>query len=177
MSYLYGPAKPLKEVKIPKKILDILRQLSYESSFVETYFILGEEMLSALIDDMKYYPAVDLMMPDEVAALKQEVLSGLEHIEMITKKAYFPRTGKEVHVYISNAYFDGNYGYMQGTNFQLSSIYLYGINQMNSTDSDICKTQKAWIQSLIAYSTLISGSGRLQGTEFFSRQRELINTI
>ncbi len=177
MSYLYGSAKQLSEVVIPQKIINIQEQLFQESIALSTTFIIGDEMLLALINDIAYFAAIGLVSDDEMDALKQEIFHMLDDMETLTKQAHFVLTGKPATVYISNAFFDGNYGYLQSDKYQIATLYLYGINQLNCVDPCICENQKTWMQSLIAYSTLISGSGRLSATEFFARKREQVDSI
>ncbi len=176
-SYTYGAAKQLEEVVIPQKIIDIQKELFSESLEVNSCSIIGDDIILSLINDLKYFAAIDLIKPHEIDKLKEDLFSMLDDVENTTKDGVYLTTGKKALTYISNAYFDANYSYLSGTNFSASSVYLYGINQLSCIDPVICEHQKLWIDSLIAYSTLISGSGKLQGTLFFNQQRELLNSF
>ncbi|MDR3061448.1 MAG: hypothetical protein LBU57_04975 [Dysgonamonadaceae bacterium] len=177
ISYTYGTAKRLQDVYIPDKIFEIQQELYEKSLQVPTCYIMGGEMISALVNDISYFTAIDLVTPNEVSELKRDISLMLNDIESITKNNYFPKTGKKALVYISDSYFDGNYNYISGTQFQICRIYLYGINQMICIDPVICENQKLWIESLISHSTLISGSGKLHASVFFNQQRELLLKI
>ncbi len=176
ISYTFGKAKQLQDVVIPQKILEIQQEILELSMHVDTCFIFGDEIILSLINDIQYFTSIGLLNPNEVAELKQAILSMLNDMEVLTKNGVF-KTGKKVLIFISNAFFDGSYSYMESTNLNIATIYLYGINQLNCSDSAICEHQKEWINSLIAHSTLISKSGKLQSTIFFNQQREILHTI
>ncbi len=167
----------LRDVIVPGKISSIQQKICKASMLVNSYFIVGNDIISVLANDIRYFVSIDMVSPEECAVLKKEILSMLDDMEKTTINAIFPATEKSAFIYISNAYFDGNYSYMSSTNFQASTIYLYGVNQLNCIDPAICENQKLWLESLIAHSSLISGSGRLYATDFFSHQRELVNTM
>lgn len=177
ISYLSGDAKRLQDVSVPEKVLKIQQELYEESLQIPACFVIGDDIIMSLVNDINYFAAIDLLTPDEVIKLKNDIFLMLDDIEKITINTCFLKTGKKVSVYISDAYFYGNYSYIAGTQFQASTIYLYGINQLNCIDPVICENQKLWIESLITYSTLISGSGKLHGTTFFNQQRELLSKI
>ncbi len=176
-SYIHGIAKRFEDVVIPQKIQDIQKEISEASLFVNNDFIIGENIVLSLINDLKYFATIALVKPEDVAELIKEIHMMLDDMEKTTIEGRYTKAGKKVSIYVSNAYFDGNYGYMSGSNFKASIIYLFGINHLSCIDPVICEYQKSWIESLIAYSTLISGSGRLHGIDFFDQQRELLHNI
>ncbi len=175
-SYSHKTTMRLEDVVIPQKVQDIQQKLYQASLRVDSTFIVGDDLILSIINDVKHFASIDLLKPEEVAELKKEVLSLLDDVEELSKTGSFS-TGKKVSLYVSNAYFDCNYCYLTGKRFKASTIYLFGINQLDCIDPVICEYQKQWIDSLVAHSTLISGSGKLQGTIFFDQQRKLLNTI
>ncbi len=170
-----GIAKRLQDITIPQKVINIQQEIYREARQVDNYFIWGEDLILPLINDLKYFAVIDMVTEEEIAIIKNEILLLLSDLENTTKNACFPETGKKAVTYISNAYFDATYGYVHSNQFEISTIYLYGINQLNCIDPVICKIQKSWIESLISYSTLISGSGKLSGISFFSQQKALLH--
>ena len=48
---------------------------------------------------------------------------------------------------------------------------------MDSQHQEVCRDLKEWIQSLKRYSTLISQSGEIQRMIFFTKQREIVDTL
>ena len=175
-SYYDDAVKKLEDIVIPEKVLSIQQELIYESTQVDTCFIIGEDIILSLINDIKYFAAINLVNREEVIELKEEISCMLDDLEKLAKEGMF-NSGKKVTVYVSNAYFDANYSHISGKTFESSTIYLFGINQLNCTDPAICEYQKLWVDSLITYSTLISGSGRLEGVFFLDQQREILNLI
>ncbi|MDR1370114.1 MAG: hypothetical protein LBJ72_08350 [Dysgonamonadaceae bacterium] len=175
--HINGTNTGFKDVVIPEKVLSMQQKIYSEAIQIETYFIIGEDLISSLIFDIRYFASIDLISPEEILRLKDDLFCLLDDLERITTNAHFVTTGAKAFIYLSNAYFDGNYSYMTSSNYKVSSIYLYGINHLNCIDATIYESHKLWMESLIAHSTLISGSGKLHATDFFSHQRELLNTI
>jgi hypothetical protein len=171
ISYMYGTVKRLQDVCIPEKIIEIQQELYEESIHVSTCLVFGNEIIFSIANDLNYFTEIELVTPDEATELKKEILLMLDNIEKATQNTCFPKTGKKALIYTSDAFFDGNYSYMSGAQLQISTIYLYGINQLTCNDPSVCKNQKSWIESLIAHSTLISGSGKLHRSIFLNQQK------
>ncbi len=97
-------------------------------------------------------------------------------MEQIAARGEYPN-GNKVYLYLSNINFEATYTFLEKGELPVVHVpslchQLYGF-----AASEICRAQKEWIQSLKRYSTLISQSGEIQRMIFFTKQREIVDTL
>lgn len=141
-----------------------------------TNYIWDSMMFFHLVNDIKYFASVHLITDEEVIKLQDELLRLLDELEVIASKGKF-ETGKDVRIYISNINFEATYSFVENSNMQLSLIRIFSINSITSSDKEMCRNMKEWVQSLRKFSTMISESGEMQRIQFFKKQREIVESM
>ena len=117
-----------------------------------------------------------MLTDDDIDVMKQELHRLLDEMEQIAARGEYPN-GNKAYMYLSNINFEATYTFLEKGSFQLCMFRLYAINYMDSQHPEVCRAQKEWIQSLKRYSTLISQSGEIQRMIFFTKQREIVDTL
>lgn len=168
--------KNLSELVIPEKIIKKQKEHAKKAHDVSNTMILSEYCFSAFVSDIQYFASLKMISSDEISQIKRElhlVLNEMENHAATGKSS----TGKKLNIYISHTFFDATYIYVYSDNYEACAMRVYGINHLSCENKKVCEDQKRWVESLIRYSTLISGSGELQRNEYFKNQRNIINTL
>lgn len=169
--------KYFSELKIPDDLKRAQKTFVSTTQYIQTtYYIWDSMIFYYLVNDIKYFASIHLITDEEVIMLQEEILRMLDDLEKIASKGKFD-TGKDVHIYISNINFEATYSYIETSTLQLSLLRVFAINSITSTDKEMCKNQKEWIQSLKKFSTMISESGEMQRIQFFKQQREIVENM
>jgi len=143
----------------------------------ETSLIFDRNMFSSFADEMKYFYDLNLISDEEFEKLKSELILLVEDLEYVAIQGK-NNLGMRAWVYLSNIDFDCSYTYVKGIDFELA--YMDGIYMMDtivSSDPQICKIHREWIESLRKYSTLISVSGEMGRKAFFDKEKTYIRNL
>ena len=169
--------KSLEDITIPPKLDDIMKRYQEESTYINyTFYIWDYLIFVYLVNDIKYFASIRYITPEDVAALKEDLLRFMDKVERLATKGQFD-TGNKVQFYLSSINFESTYSYFQTENMSLSHIKAFTLNAVVSLDESTCERLKTWIDSLKRLSTLISESGEMQRVKFFKEQRELVNSL
>ncbi|MDR1500196.1 MAG: hypothetical protein LBI58_04365 [Tannerellaceae bacterium] len=169
--------KYFRDLVVPEKIRDM--QLDYietTKSLASATFIWDEMMFVSLLNELRYFCHINLITDKEKEVIKAELHSMIDILEDLAGKGHH-ENGCRVFFYVSSINFEASYSYLTSSTVKLSSIRLYSINTISTTDRHVFEHQQGWIQSLKKYSTLISVSGEMQRVQFLKKQRAYINDL
>jgi hypothetical protein len=178
--YQQGNAMNMKyyrDLEVPDKIRRL--QMDYvdiTKSIASSTFIWDEMMFLSLINELRYFSHINLITDKEKDMLKEEILMMIDILEDLAAKGEH-ENGKKIYFYVSSINFEATYSYLQANVMRLSTIRLYSINTISTTDWNVFEYHKSWIQSLKKYSTLISMSGEMQRVQFLKKQRSYVNEL
>ncbi len=175
---LKSNSDPIKfsDVHLPQKIYDIQKKYLSLSSEIKVSLIIDNYCFSNLVRDIKFFSNIGLISAEEVIEMKKEIHSILNDMESAANKK-LPQNEFKLLLYITHTFFDASYIYIQNNSSQVCALRIYGINNLFCENTKICEAQKVWIESLIRYSTLISGSGELIRFNYFKKQREIVDFL
>jgi DNA-binding phage protein len=169
--------KYFADMEVPFKIREMQGQyVEITQSLASATFIWDKMMFLSLVNDLRYFYDIKVITEQEKKILKEELLAMIDQLELLAARGEH-RSGKKVNFYVSNINFEATYSYLSTKTFKFSSIRLYSINAISTTDWNLFDYQKDWIQSLRKYSTLISVSGEMQRVQFLEKQRALVNEL
>jgi len=178
LSSSYAKVLPYHEINVPDRLRRIQKEgLQYIRKFKSSLFVWDCVIFQHLITNIKYYTTVKLINTEGVYNIKNDLLLFVDNLEMLTIKGKYEETGNEVSIFISDTHFDTNYALIKSKNLSISIFKIFLLNSAISFDVEVFNETYAWIQSLQKTSTLISVCGEKIRTEFFEKQREIINTI
>ncbi len=174
-----------RKESVPKKMSDFvipheIRKL--EESFIEKiqkitiHNIWSKDLFIPFVTDIQYFLEIGLLSTEEVTLLKNEAIALLKELEksLLTGKM---ESGAPFYAYISNTYIDTNYIYMECPFFTACSVNVFGINFYSSTDPELSNNVKEWIESIMKYSTLISGTGLVERMNFINDQYKILDKL
>ncbi len=155
---------------VGEKYLESLQNITY------TYLIWDKNMLSYLVNDIKYFASIRLIKESEVQLLKKELLQLITDLEKYADKGTY-ENGNKMDFYISNLNFETTYSYVDTPNYSAVFIRAFSINEIISFDKTLFQNVKMWMRSLKRSSTLISESDQFERFTFFEKQREFVETL
>ena len=178
--YQFGSPDSVKtysEIKFTDKLKDVSRDFLTEIENINyTYFIWDKFTFLYFINDIKYFTDIHLIAKEELELIKEELFLMIDYLEKLATTGKFS-SKKSIQFYLSRLNFDTTYTYMQFNAHHVTLIESYIATQTISSDEEVFRKIKTWIQSLKRTSTLISESGEIQRMEFFKKQREYINEL
>jgi len=168
--------KSLLDIEIPPSVYAEQKKLFSVMQDVDSIIILDKHVFQDYIEIVRYFQGLGMVREEDISQIKREMFSLLNDMERCAATGMTLHK-KKLDMYISHISFDCTYTYVEGPEFQSCSVGVYCIDHVSCDNSKICAKHKSWIKSLIRFSTLISVSGELQRNNYFSKQRELINTM
>jgi hypothetical protein len=169
--------KKLSDLIIPDDIRTLRKEYVFSAKHVkETTYIFDHLIFSYIVNDIKYFSYINLINKDELKLLKEDLIFMLDKLEEDTANGHFS-TGNKLNIYVSDVNIEASYGYLTTPLFNVAMIRLYSINAIMSTNPEVFKYNKNWIQSVKKYSTMISESAETQRIKFFNKQRDIVNEL
>jgi hypothetical protein len=173
--YNYNQIKPFHETFVPERISTLFESCYNESKNIHTTsYILDNQMIQNLINDVKYFNSIRLIKDEDLALIKEELVQFLDYMETIAVSGFFPETKNKVQIYISSINIDTNYTYMDTQNYKLSMIWTFILTFTISIDRKTFDLIKSWFWSIIRNSSLITVTGEKERILFFETQRRII---
>jgi len=134
-------------------------------------------MFEYLVHDILYFHSILLITDKEKGLLKQKLLELIDYLLDIANKGYFPETKKKVNIYISKVQIDTNYSYFYTEELKMCRIHAFDKYDLFSYDTELVENFRMWMQMKKRTSIQISETDEKSRLDFFTRQRELINTL
>ncbi len=169
--------RTLDELVLPDRLYQ--KQAEYVAALQDfgfTYYIWDSMLFNSLVNDIKYFVSINMLNDRNVARLREELQALLEEMYVMCSTGHF-RSGREVQIYISNINFEATYSYIETRGYLLSMLKAFSVSSMTSRDEGVFNNLKQWIRSLKKFSILISQSGEMHRIQFFTRQKEIVNTL
>lgn len=161
-----------------KSFLDRFQQVYNRASSI--FYIWNYITLINLINDIKYFHAIDIINNESLAALKEETHHFLYNIEDYCGENKPWDIGEQkISIYISKLDLGMSHVYHYRTSNGdctcfLRSFFTYSFQSANQQSS---LSIKDWICSMKSVSTLVSGTGEKERVLFFKEQHALVDSL
>jgi len=171
-------ASDFDSIKIDNKIRNLqLRAIEENRKISKTSYIFDNMVFANIVEDINFFHLINAVSAEQVRELKKDILLLIDEMEMLAGKSSFG-DGNELRFYISNMNFStGGYTYCQSDNRSVALFRTFILNEIFTRDKTTCERTKQWIDSVIRFSTMISGSGEQQRIMYFKEQREIMNRL
>lgn len=137
---------------------------------------ISQHIFSILVKMIQYYLKLNLLTKKEVLAMRDELFELLLKMKRLAIYNGIQHNEKLL-IYVANIDFDSNYTYVKGKDFERSFIELHFINTISTSDVQICKIQKEWLDFLKKNATLTGMNENAEQIAFFEKQQKLINSL
>ncbi len=140
------------------------------------YMIWDENVFRSIIKEIRYFRTLAMITDEDVNNMRDELLDILDKAEGLMIKGKTDDGGR-IYYYLSNIIFDTSYSYMESKSFQACFFHIYAVHQIESQSPEMCTLQKAWLQTILRHSTLITQSGEIERAVYLKDQRELVKSL
>jgi hypothetical protein len=163
-------------VSLPNDIYPLQKRIKeklYHSG--NNIFILDNSIFLNLMEDIRYFYQRKLINEAELMLLKKEMLILIDRYEDIIKTGIVG-TDAKVQFYLSSLPVNSNVSFHIYDNKMESQLWVFAIGLIEVQDINFNQMQKKWFNSLKRQSALITQSNEIMQVEFFSRQREYVES-
>jgi len=173
------------DIEIPSDIVELTDEMEnylyieenlYSSISQNITFILNKDTSMDIIDEINYFYKRGLITPDELKRLKEEFFQFIENQEKWVKQLKY-NYKSSLNYYVSIFKIPVNSVYLEIDNMVESQFWITSVDPFITRDASECKFHRAWINSLLKYSTLISGSNELVQAEFFNYRYSCLDKL
>ncbi len=141
-----------------------------------TYMILDANVFRALVKEISYFRVLSLITDDDVMNMRAELLVLLDRLERTMLQGETEH-GAKISFYLSNFILDASYSYLESADSCFSFFHVYDVHQIMSVSPEICTVQKAWLQTILRHSTLITQSGEIERITYLKEQRAIVDAL
>ncbi|MCL2435809.1 MAG: hypothetical protein FWD09_06710 [Lentimicrobiaceae bacterium] len=142
-----------------------------------TSFILDEMVFEAYVDSIKYFHSILVLTNEERELLKKELYDLLDYMVKIATTGCYPETQNKVNIYISQITIDTNYSYFYTDNLKTCRVNAFGKYDISSHDPIMVENFRNWMNLKKRTSIQISEVNERKRIEYFSKQREIIDSL
>jgi len=142
-----------------------------------TSFIMDEMVFEAYVNSIKYFHSIMAITDKEQEILKGELYELFDYMVEIATKGCYPETNNKVNLYISQITIDTNYSYFYTDQLKTCRINAFGKYDISSLDTAMIDNFRHWMNLKKRTSIQISEVNEMKRIEYFSKQREIIDSL
>jgi len=142
-----------------------------------TNFVFDFNLFRYLINDIKYFCSIYLITETEKEFIKRDLLNLLDYLQEVAKKGYYPETQNRVNLYISQLKVPTGYSYTSTPEVNICYVHVFEKFQIFSFHSDMVTNFISWMQQKKRTSIQISEVDEKSRIEFFTSQRQLVESL
>jgi hypothetical protein len=164
--------KRFSDVELPKEIEKLHRMLaSFGQKLANITYIIDEQVIEKVILEIGYYARLNLISPDELLELQQELFGFLDYM-MVQNIEGQTSHGASRTYYLSRQSIDTNCVYCSYDGEEYVKLYIYFESPIIIRNNpQMSQIQKRWFESRKKYSVLVTRSNELLLSEFYNRVR------
>jgi hypothetical protein len=179
--YLYNAerlSKRFSDIIIPEEVCQEFKTYSENVKKINlTNFIFDPRVIEFLVHYVKYFYSILLISDEEKELIKKELHASLDYMIEIANNGCYPETQKKVNIYISQIHNNTNYNYYFSKEVMSCSVHAFGKYDLCSYNPDLVANFRSWMNLKKRASIQISEVNERSRIEFFSKQREIVDTL
>lgn len=173
-----GIIRPFCDYKISSRIQDELFKMDYYLKKISfTYYIWDPSIFTNMVNNIHYFTSIQLITPEETAALKKELFRYLDDLERYAFNGKFSQTDTRFALYISGVHINFTHAYLHADSVYMSIFMTFILQTVTSFEKETCMELMSRIHSLRKLSTLISMVAEKERIDFFRGQREIVESL
>jgi len=179
--YQYGNEKepvPFSKIYISEEKLKITNEYYKAIKQVpNTSFVFDYKIFSYLIKDIKYFYSISQITAEEKELIKKDLLDLLDYLHRVANMGCYPETNNKVNLYISQLKVPTSYTYTYTPEVNICYVHVFEKYEIYSYHSEMVANFISWMQLKKRTSTQISEVDEKSRVEFFSAQKQLIESL
>jgi len=157
-----------------KEVETYYRRMKYVTN---TSYILDNRIFDYTIHEVKFFHSIFLITDEEKELIKNDLYSLLDYMLEVAKAGSFPETKNKVQIYISMFNVNTNYSYFYNGKIEACRIHTFNMHDNITYNSEMIEKFKVWMQKTKKTSYQISEANEKSRIEFFTQQRQLIDSL
>jgi len=179
--YQYGNEEtvtPYSKAVIPGSMHQLMSDYHVATKNISNAsYILDHKLFDFLVCDIQYFHSVKLITDEEKELLKKDMHALIDQMADIARKGYHLEEKNKINIYISRINIDTNYSYLYTKAFKVCCIHGISENDIYTTDDEVVKNFRKWALLKKRTSVQISEVDEIGRIEYFTRQRQLVDTL
>jgi len=142
-----------------------------------TNFIFDAKIFNYLINDIKYFCSIYLITEEEKELIKKDIFDLLDYLQEVANNGRYPETQNKVNLYISQLKVPTGYSYTFTPEGNVCYIHVFDKFEIYSFHSEMVTNFMSWMQLKKRTSIQISEVDAKSRIEFFTAQRQLVESL
>ena len=142
-----------------------------------TNFIWDRRLFDNLINDIQYFCSIYLITKEEKELIKKDLYALLDYMLEVANNGYYPETQNKVNLYISKVNVDTNYSYVYTPEANICFVHVFEKYEIYTFNVEMVKNFMMWMQLKKRSSIQISEVDEKSRIEFFTKQRQIIDSL
>jgi len=143
----------------------------------QTNFIFDRMIFDHLVCEIQYFHSIRLITDEERKFIKNDLYALLDYWLEVATHGCYPETQNKVNLYISQLNIDTNYSYTFTNQINICFVHVFDKFEIYTFDPEMVKNFRIWMQFKKRASFQISEVDEKSKMEFFSKQRQLVDTL
>jgi len=183
MKWLYKFGSPdetrgFGDIRVSERMRALdLEHIRLVHAIPEVHSIHDIRLFENVVDEIAYFNSIGMLTRTDVALLRDELIAIVDYVENVTRRGTFPATGNRLFFYLSHRWIDTEMTLYESSSLNLSTIKIIERNSVASEDGVVMERLKNLVRSMKQSSVLLSESNALQQTEYFARQRSVVEAL
>lgn len=164
------------DLEMPDDIVLLGQKASYYQQRLDKTIILDENIHYNTIQEIKYYKERGLINDAEIELIKGDLIESLEGLHHILSTGEND-VGTKWEIYLSPINICSNSSCLRYDDTISTSFWIHSDSPIVTSDRQVYRMQREWVESLKKYSTLITKSNQKMQAEFLNRQYEYVEEL
>ena len=143
----------------------------------QSNFIFDYMLFDYLANDIRYFNAIGMITNEEKELIKNDLYNLLEYLSIVATNGCYPETQNKVNLYISRLNVDTNYSYSCTNQMKICFIHVFDKYEIHTFDPEMTENFITWMQLKKRAAFQVTEVDKISSIEYFSKQRQLIESI
>ena len=149
----------------------------YIKNVANTSYIWDYMIFDSTICSIRYFHSINLITDKEKELIKNDLYKLIDYGLEVAKNGCWQETGNKVNLYISYINIDTNYSYYYSETIKKCRIHAFMKSEISTDNPILVENFKNWMQLKKHSSVLISKTDEKTRTEFFQKQRQIVDNL
>ena len=140
-------------------------------------FIWDQRLFDNIVNDVRYFNSIYLVTDEEKNLIKKDLYDLLDYMLIVANKGAYPETQCKVNLYISQLNIDTNYSYTFTPEANICFVHVFEKYDIYTFNAEMTVNFKKWMQLKKRTSIQISEVDARSRVEFFTKQRQIVDTL
>lgn len=143
----------------------------------QTSFIFDPLLFDNLANEIHYFHSIQMITNEEKERIKKDLYSLLDYLSEVAATACYPETKNRVNLYISRLNINTNYSYTYTNQINICFVHVFDKYEIYTFDPETVSNFITWMKLKKRSSIQISEVDKKSRIEFFTKQRQIIDTL